>query len=119
METPCVTTMIMGLLTIAFVLADITFKAPVFSHLFLGIIATVLFHYLCKYGQERVNWIFLGMVLIYILMSIVFKNAKKNSDDAIEIKGKTDNAYVNEDECVCSDTIEPKKKRKEKKKNRC
>jgi low affinity Fe/Cu permease len=109
----------MGSLTIAFVLANIALNTPFFSNLFLGIIATALFHFLCKYGQERVNWIFLGMVLIYILMSIVFKNAKKNSDDAIEIKGKTDNACVNEDECVCSDTIEPKKKRKEKKKNRC
>mgnify|MGYP000318279119 CR=1 FL=1 len=114
METPCVSTMLMGSLTIAFVLADIIFKAPVFSHLFLGIIATVLFHYLCNYGQERVNWVFLGIVLIYILMSIVFKNAKKNSDDAVEIKDSTDNACVNDDDYVCCDMIEPKKKRKEK-----
>jgi len=52
-------------------------------------------------------------------MSIVFKNAKKNSDDAVEIKDSTDNACVNDDDYVCCDMIEPKKKRKEKKKNRC
>ena len=121
METPCVTTMLMGSLTIAFVLADIAVNAPIFSHLFLGIIATALFHFLCKYGQERVNWIFLGILIIYILISIVvsivIKNFKKVLDD--QLNKVSNNNYINEDEYVCVDTIEPAKKRKEKKKNRC
>jgi len=121
METPCVTTMLMGSLTIAFVLADIAVNAPIFSHLFLGIIATALFHFLCKYGQERVNWIFLVILIIYILISIVvsivIKNFKKVLDD--QLKQASNKDHVIQDEYICVDTIEPIKKKKEKKKNRC
>jgi uncharacterized membrane protein len=74
----CVTSVIIGSLTLALVVADISFNRTdrVLTHLFLGSIATILFYYLCNFGYEKVNWVFLALIPIFIFISVVSSQFK-------------------------------------------
>ena len=74
----CVTSIIIGSLTLALVIADITFSRSdrVLTHLFLGSIVTIIFHYMCNFGYEKVNWVFLAIIPVFILISVISSQFK-------------------------------------------
>ena len=87
----CVTSVIIGSLTVALVVADLTFSHSdrVLTHLFLGSIVTILFHYMCNFGYEKVNWVFLALVPIFILISVIssqFKPSDSSNSCRIPVK---------------------------------
>ena len=104
----CTTAVIMGALTVGLVAADVWFLHAdrVVTHIFLGGITTALLYSLCERGYEIVNWIFLGVIPVYIILAILYKLIKRSN-----------RAYEREDEpskgcrrckmpkssCPCSD----------------
>lgn len=61
----------MAAFTVAIIIADVWFwrSNRVITHLFLGGIATTLLVVLCQRGYEMVNWAFLGLILVFLLLS--------------------------------------------------
>jgi len=67
----CASGILMASLTIAVVLVEIyrsEFRL-MREHLFLGGIISILFFTMCNYGLEIVNWIFIGIIPTYILIT--------------------------------------------------
>jgi hypothetical protein len=86
MVFPCISAVLMGILTVGFVLADINFmygKGAV-EHALLGSLVTILFYVLCVRGYELINWIFIGIFLTYLLASILYKNLFVIKDDTTD-----------------------------------
>ena len=78
----------MGILTIGFVMADMTFMYGngVINHTVLGSLVTILFYVLCVRGYEIINWIFIAIFLAYLAISILYKYL---SDDDSECEDET------------------------------
>jgi hypothetical protein len=66
----CSSALITLAFTIAILLADLWNRRSdrMFAHLFLGGVITALFTGLCQYGYEIVNWGFLALVPITLLL---------------------------------------------------
>lgn len=92
----------MGALTVAFILADYYFNRSdrVLTHIFLGSISTILFYALCKQGYEVVNWVFLGIIPIYIFFSLLSKYFSRKLQDS------SDTSDMSETCDVCDEPIE-------------
>jgi hypothetical protein len=91
----------MGALTVGFILADYYFNygARVLTYIFLGSITTILFYVLCLHGFQMINWVFLGIIPIYIvfaLLSLYFR--KVDISDASDI---CDSCEMSIDTCEC------------------
>jgi len=87
MVVPCTTAVLMGILTIGFVIADINFMygKGAIEHALLGSIVTILFYALCAYNHETINWIFIGIFLAYLLASILYNRVfTTNSETTYE-----------------------------------
>jgi hypothetical protein len=67
----CESGILMAALTVAIIMADVWFwrSSRVITHLFLGGIATTLLVALCQRGYEMVNWAFLALIVVFILVS--------------------------------------------------
>jgi thiosulfate reductase cytochrome b subunit len=80
---PCATAVLMGVLTIGFVLADINFMygKGVIEHGLLGSLVTILFYALCVHGHEAINWVFIGIFLAYLVASILYNHFFSDNDD--------------------------------------
>ena len=89
----------MGALTVGFIIADYYFNygLRVTTYIFLGSITTILFYVMCLYKFEIVNWVFLGIVVIYVffsLISIYFRKA-----DILDASDMCDPCEIPIDEC--------------------
>lgn len=49
------------------------------THVFLGLLITMLFYGLCGYGYEMINWICLAIIAVILLISGIL--SYDNSDD--------------------------------------
>jgi hypothetical protein len=80
---PCVTAVLMGILTMGFVLADINFMygKGAIEHGLLGSLVTILFYALCVRGHEAINWIFIGIFLAYLLVSILYNQFFRSGNE--------------------------------------
>ena len=86
----CVTGILMASLTIAVVLIEIynsEFRL-MRQHLFLGVIISTLFFTMCNYGFEILNWVFIGIIPTYILLtwlaSFITYSSYEDSDNCYE-----------------------------------
>jgi hypothetical protein len=79
----CPTALIMGGLTIALVVTDISYSQASRSmfHLFFGSLVTVLLFLLCQYGYERVNWILLALAFLFIVSTMAFMQMHPKPDE--------------------------------------
>jgi thiosulfate reductase cytochrome b subunit len=86
MIVPCATAVLMGVLTIGFVLADINFMygKGAIEHALLGSLVTILFYALCVYGHEAINWIFIGIFLAYLLASILYNQFVRGNNETTD-----------------------------------
>jgi len=82
----CPTSIIMDALTVGIIISDMWFLhgERVITHLFLGGITTGLFYVLCQHEYELINWIFLAILPIYILISITTTTIRSNIDGSYE-----------------------------------
>jgi hypothetical protein len=82
----CPTSIIMAALTVGIIISDMWFLhgERVITHLFLGGITTGLFYVLCQHEYELINWIFLAIVPIYILISITTTTVKSRIHESDE-----------------------------------
>ena len=82
MAIPCISAVLMGVLTIGFVLADINFMYGngAIEHALLGSLVTILFYALCVRGYETINWLFIGIFLAYLLVIVLYKNLTGDKD---------------------------------------
>jgi hypothetical protein len=73
MGAPCISSVLMGVLTVGFIIADYYFNygERVISYIFLGSITTILFYQLCSYGYQTINWAFLAIIPIYVIFALV------------------------------------------------
>jgi hypothetical protein len=112
MEAPCVSSIVMGALAVGFILADyyLNYGSRVLTYIFLGSITTILFHVLCLYGYQKLNWVFLALVAVYVFFSIVYIHFTKP-----DISDPSD---MEEYGCECT-MSKPKPKRCAPKKPRC
>jgi len=101
MEKTCTTSVIMGGLTLGFVLADSYLNQAryMLSYMFLGSITTVLFYLLCLYGYQTINWVFLAILPIYIFFSILSIHLRKNNIS--NTSDMCNSCEMPEDECEC------------------
>jgi hypothetical protein len=101
METPCVSSVLMGALTVAFIIADYYFNygERVLTYIFLGSTTTILFYVLCLYGYQMLNWVFLGILPIYVFFSILSIHFRKA--DISDASDMCDSCELPEDECEC------------------
>ena len=83
----CPTSIIMAALTVGIIISDMWFLhgERVITHLFLGGITTGLFYVLCQHEYELINWIFLAIVPIYILISITTTTVKSRIHGSYEV----------------------------------
>ena len=83
MLVPCVTAVLMGVLTIGFVIADINFMygEGAIEHALLGSLVTILFYALCVRGHEAINWVFIGIFLSYLLASVLYNHFFRRGDE--------------------------------------
>jgi hypothetical protein len=93
--------MLMAVLIIGLIIADYYFNygVRVLTYIFLGSITSILFYLLCAYGYEKINWIFLTIIPIYVifsLLSIYFR--KVNISDTPDM---CDSQEMPENDCEC------------------
>jgi hypothetical protein len=79
----------MAALTVGIVIADACFlhSERIITHVLLGGITTGIFYVLCNHGYEMINWVFLLIVPVYVLISIItttVKSAVEESDGKYE-----------------------------------
>jgi hypothetical protein len=89
MEAPCVSSIVMGALAVGFILADyyLNYGARVLTYIFLGSITTILFHVLCLYGYQKLNWVFLAIMAVYVFLSIIYIHfTKPDISDASDME---------------------------------
>ena len=101
MEAPCISSVLMGALTVGFILADYSFNHGnrVLTYIFLGSITTILFYVLCLHKFETMNWIFLGIMALYVffsLLSIYFRKV-----DISDTSDMCDSCEMPIDSCEC------------------
>lgn len=102
MEPPCLSSIVMGALAVGFVVADyyLNYGDRMLTYIFLGSITTILFHVLCLYGYQKLNWVFLAIVAVYVFFSIVYIHfTKKDISDASDICGSCE---TEEYGCECT-----------------
>ena len=87
----CPTSIIMAALTVGIIISDMWFLhgERVTTHLFLGGITTGLFYVLCQHEYELINWIFLAILPMYILISITTTTVRSRIHSSYE--GDDDN----------------------------
>ena len=70
----CQSGILMAALTASIIVADVWFwrSSRVITHLFLGGIATTLFVFICQRGYELVNWAFLALIVVFLLVSKLY-----------------------------------------------
>ena len=76
----------MGALTITIFLNDIWRDNTdnILTHIFLGLLTTMLFYGLCGYGYEMINWVCLGVIAIMLLISGIVAYNKTNCNECKE-----------------------------------
>ena len=84
----CITSLIMSALTITIFLNDVWRDNTdnTLTHVFLGLLTTMLFYGLCGYGYEMINWICLAVIAILLLISGIL-------------------AYINNDSNICKEPV--------------
>jgi hypothetical protein len=84
--TVCITSIIMGALTITIFLNDIWRDNTdnILTHVFLGLVTTMLFYGLCGYGYEMINWICLAVIAIMLLISGIVAYNKNGCNECKE-----------------------------------
>ena len=102
----CPTSMIMGALTVSIIIADAWFlytdRIP--THAILGGIATALFYVLCDRGYEMINWIFLAIIPVYVIVSLSNTKVKQSihqSSDEYVPSGGCRRCNVPASSCPC------------------
>lgn len=108
MEVPCISSVLMGALTVGFILADYYFNygQRILSYIFLGSITTILFYVLCLHGYQNINWVFLLLLPIYIvfaLLSIYFR--KVDISDISAMSDVCNSCGISLDKCDCSNSV--------------
>ena len=63
-------------------------------HLFLGGLVTALFYGLCRYGYELLNWGFIGIFPVVVLISYLSSLMYKSMSGSSTIAQDTDVAYT-------------------------
>jgi len=79
----CLSGILMTAVTLAILLIEIynsKFR-NITEHLLLGGTVSVLFFVLCNYGFELVNWVFLGIIPVYIIISWIGSLVYPSSND--------------------------------------
>jgi hypothetical protein len=92
----CLSGILMTAVTLAILLIEIynsKFR-NITEHLLLGGTVSVLFFVLCNYGFELVNWVFLGIIPVYIIISWIGSLVSRSS-------------YDSSDSCNSYDSCEP------------
>lgn len=87
----------MAALTVGIVIADAWFlhSERIIKHLLLGGITTGLFYVLCDHGYEMINWVFMAIIPVYVLVSIVTTTVKS----AVHETDETDSDDDDYNEC--------------------
>jgi len=82
----CPSGLLMSALSLTIVLFDLYHHRMdyVFIHSILGLIICILFFTMCNYGLEMVNWILLGFIPGYILLSWLFSKRDSYEEDQCE-----------------------------------
>jgi hypothetical protein len=70
----------------------------VFTHSILGLISCILFFTICNYGLEIINWILLGFIPGYILLTLIFSKKEDTHENTYE--SSFEDTYEN----TCEDT---------------
>ena len=68
----------------------------ILPHMFLGGIVTALFVALCQHGYELVNWALIGLVVLWLLVSLfknVFFEPSESSDDSCTSRKKSTRSF--------------------------
>jgi hypothetical protein len=84
MDKPCISSILMAVLTVGFVIADYYFNygQRILTYIFLGSITTILFTLMCFYGYQKLNWVFLAIAAVYVFFSILYIHlTKTNTSD--------------------------------------
>ena len=91
MESPCITAVLMGALTVGFVTADVVLMHGdgAIHHVLLGSLATILFYALCVRGQEKINWVFIFMFLSFLLAGFIYGRLTSEEADDDECDSPT------------------------------
>ena len=107
----------MGALTVGFIIADYSFNHGnyLLTYIFLGSITTILFYVMCLYKFETMNWIFLGIMAVYVFFSLLSIHFRKL--DISDTSDMCDSCGM-EQECECKNP-EPKPKLCAPKKPKC
>jgi len=108
----CLSGILMTAVTLAIVLIEIynsKFR-NITEHLLLGGTVTILFFTLCNYGYELVNWVFLGIIPVYIIIwwiGSLGSSSSSDSSDSYNSYDSCDSCNTCEeptDKCKCSNT---------------
>ena len=91
----------MGALTVGFILADYSFNHGnrVLTYIFLGSIVTILFYVLCLHGYQNINWVFLAIVPIYVILSLLAIHFRKV--EVSDTSDMCDSCEMPLDHCSC------------------
>ena len=97
----------MTAITLAIVLIEIynsKFR-NITEHLLLGGTVTILFFILCNYGFELLNWVFLGIIPVYIVIAWFGSLASSSSYDSSDSYDSCD-SYDSYDSCnTCQEPV--------------
>jgi predicted membrane protein len=99
---------LMGALTVAFIIADFSFNygQNILNYIFLGSITTILFYMLCSLGYEIINWIFLAIIPIYVFFALLSKFFRKvEISDMSAMSDACNSCGISLDNCDCTDSI--------------
>jgi len=79
MEKPCISSVLMAALTVGFIIADYFFNYGnyVLRYIFLGSVTTILFYVMCLNKFETINWVFVGIMALYILFTLLYKQFRQ------------------------------------------
>jgi len=98
----CPSGLLMSALSLTIVLFDLYHHRMdyVFIHSILGLIICILFFTMCNYGLEMVNWILLGFIPGYILLSWLFSKRDSYEEDQCDsCKAPLDSCKAPLDSC--------------------
>ena len=108
MEVPCITSVLMGALTVEFIIAEFSFNygQHVLTFIFLGSVTTILFYILCSLGYQIVNWIFLAIIAIYVFFALLSKYFRKvDISDISAMSDACNSCGISLDNCDCRGSI--------------
>lgn len=85
----CASGICMSAVTLAIILVDIYHNEYTYliHHLLLGGILSILFFVMCNYGLELINWVFLGIIPVYMFVSWLFSHTSRRLDEVEEEEG--------------------------------